>query len=211
MAFAMDIKAPLVLQEEVVSAKSWNDNPMGVAFTIKAPEPPIPQEPIPFAEGRCPRNPIWTTRFPGSSEKWYPVIHPAWSKFTNRYAMSPIPPLGQKGSEGGGIIYTTTWDIDLETSGFYGMKGTVDNGGQILVDDRVVLRGGYFTGANFAGKTRTLEGFRTENPGTNKFFQQAGTHKITVQVENKATTTYKKLLNKKYSTLQIGQLDNQFP
>ena len=150
MAFAMDIKAPLVLQEEVISAKSWNDNPMGVAFTIKAPEPPIPQEPIPFAEGRCPRNPIWTTRFPGSSEKWYPVIHPAWSKFTNRYAMSPIPPLGQKGSEGGGIIYTTTWDIDLETSGFYGMKGTVDNGGQILVDDRVVLRGGYFTGANFA-------------------------------------------------------------
>ena len=50
MAFAMDIKAPLVLQEEVISAKSWNDNPMGVAFTIKAPEPPIPQEPIPFAE-----------------------------------------------------------------------------------------------------------------------------------------------------------------
>ena len=200
MAFAMDIKAPLVLQEEVISAKSWNDNPMGVAFTIKAPEPPIPQEPIPFAEGRCPRNPIWTTRFPGSSEKWYPVIHPAWSKFTNRYAMSPIPPLGQKGSEGGGIIYTTTWDIDLETSGFYGMKGTVDNGGQILVDDRVVLRGGYFTGANFAGKTRTLEGFRTENPGTNKFFLTAGTHKITVQVENKATTTYKTIEQKIFNT-----------
>ena len=114
--------------------------------------------------------------------------------------MSPIPPLGQKGSEGGGIIYTTTWDIDLETSGFYGMKGTVDNGGQILVDDRVVLRGGYFTGANFAGKTRTLEGFRTENPGTNKFFLTAGTHKITVQVENKATTTYKTIEQKIFNT-----------
>ena len=55
--------------EEVVSPKSWMENPMGVALTIDAPLPPIPQEPIPQQEGRCPNNPIWTTRFPGGSSR----------------------------------------------------------------------------------------------------------------------------------------------
>ena len=36
--------------EEVVSPKSWMENPMGVALTIDAPLPPIPQEPIPQQE-----------------------------------------------------------------------------------------------------------------------------------------------------------------
>ena len=49
---------------------------MGAAFTIDAPLPPIPESPIPIGEGRCPRNPIWTTRFPGGQEKWWPVNHP---------------------------------------------------------------------------------------------------------------------------------------
>ena len=65
---------------------------MGVALTIDAPLPPIPQEPIINQDGRCPRSPTWTTRFPGAKEQWWPVNWPArgdlkWSKFQNRYAL----------------------------------------------------------------------------------------------------------------------------
>ena len=63
MALAVNITVS-DFEREIISAKSWNINPMGAAFTIDAPDPPIPQEPIPEGEGRCPKNPIWTTRFP---------------------------------------------------------------------------------------------------------------------------------------------------
>ena len=44
MALALDIKAAFVIDDiEVISAKSWNENPMGVAMTIDAPMPTIPQ------------------------------------------------------------------------------------------------------------------------------------------------------------------------
>ena len=80
------------------------------------------------------------------------------------------------------------------------MKGTVDNGGRILVDDKVILHGGYFTGASFAGDTKTLKGFRTENPETVKFPLSEGKHTITVEVENKSNTTLKKVDKKVFST-----------
>jgi hypothetical protein len=59
--------------ETIISPKSWNENPMGVSLLIEAPIPPVPQEPLPPAVGECPPNPIWTTRFPGSDQIWYPV------------------------------------------------------------------------------------------------------------------------------------------
>ena len=95
---------PGEIEQTRISPKSFNENPMGGAFTIDAPLPPIPESPIPIGEGRCPKNPIWTTRFPGGQKKWWPVNHPAWSKFTNRFALSPLPPLSSLNSDGGGGI-----------------------------------------------------------------------------------------------------------
>ena len=99
MALAVDVKAAFITNEiEVVSNKSWNQNPFGVAMTIDAPMAPTPKEPPQIQEGRCPNNPIWTTRSTKDVDQiWYPVRVDAWSKFTNRYGLSPLPPLGLKG------------------------------------------------------------------------------------------------------------------
>ena len=157
-----------------------------------------------LAEGRCPENPTWTTRFSGGQEKWWPVTHRradgsrTWSKFMNRYAISPIPPLAQKGTDGAGIVYTNSWNIDIPYSGFHAMKGTVDNGGRVLVDGQVILQGGYFSGAKFAG-SRTLEGFGSVSPKFKKFYLEEGKHTITVEVENRDHST-KKIVEKKIFT-----------
>ena len=167
---------------------------MGVALTIDPPLPPIPQEPIPKAPGRCPNNPIWSTRFPDGQKKWWPVTHAnqdgskTWSKFMNRFAVSPIPPLSTKGTAQGGIIFSNSWNVEVPYDGFYGMKGTVDNGGRILVDGKVILQGGYFPEAQFRGPNRTLEGFGSETPQTVKFPLTKGNHTVTVEVENRAQT-----------------------
>lgn len=193
MAFAMRIKTTFK-EKKVVSAKSWNVNPMGVAISINAPLPPAPQEPIPPQEGRCPRNPYWTTRFPGSKDRWYPVTYPAWSGFMNRYAMSPVLPLSTPDSDNGGQVFRTSWVIDAPYDGFYGMKGTVDNGGRILVDDRVILEGGLGYNGN------TLEGFKSSTPQTVKFPLQEGKHTITAEVINQQTETFKRVKKKVFDT-----------
>ncbi|NBX71524.1 hypothetical protein EBQ91_01230, partial [bacterium] len=51
----------------IVSPKSFNENPMGISVTIDAPPLPVPKEPIPVQTGRCPPNPIWSTRFPSNN------------------------------------------------------------------------------------------------------------------------------------------------
>jgi len=205
MAFAMKIKSPGDEEIEVISARSWNENPMGIALKIDPPLPPIPQEPIPRAPGRCPNNPIWSTRFPNGEKKWWPVTHAnsdgtkTWSQFMNRFATSPIPPLSTKGTAGGGVIYSNSWNVEVPYDGFYGMKGTVDNGGRVLVDGKVILQGGYFTGAAFAGP-RTLEGFGSETPQTVKFPLTQGNHTITVEVENAAQTKQKRIKKTIFNT-----------
>ena len=73
MALAIDIQTPEMEEVEIVIPKSWCENPMGIALAIDAPEPPIPQEIPPPQEGRCPPNPIWSTRFPNALNQWYPV------------------------------------------------------------------------------------------------------------------------------------------
>ena len=70
---------------------------------------------------------------------WYPVRVDAWSKFTNRYGISPLPPLGFKGTDGAGSVYRNTWKVELPYKGFYGVKGTVDNFGKLFIDGVEVL------------------------------------------------------------------------
>lgn len=176
----------VTVTEETTVAKSWNVNPMGVSFVINAPMPPIPQEPIPEQEGRCPRNPIWTTRFPSASQKWYPVkLDERWSEFMNRYAISPIPPLDSSGSDGGGVVYRNSWNIDIPYDGFYAVRGTRDNFGRVLIDGSVVSN---------------LDGFKTSSPKADKIFLSRGSHTIEVEIENQKTDTFTTIDRKIFST-----------
>ena len=195
MALAVRIRATFK-EKKVVSARSWNQNPMGAALVIDAPLPPIPQEPKPVAEGRCPNNPIWTTRFPGSKDRWFPVtLDDRWSPFMNRYALSPIPPLSTPGSDNsGGQPYRTSWVIEAPYAGFYGLKGTVDNGGRILVDGNEIMSGG----SNYPN--RGLDGFKSKFPQTIKFPLAEGKHTIEVEVSNQITDTFEKVNKKVFDT-----------
>ena len=198
MALAINIETAFS-EQEVISKKSWNENPMGVSLVIDAPLPPIPQEPVLEQEGRCPRNPIWSTRFPGSNEKWYPVRFDPnrWSKFMNRYAISPVLPLSQRGSDGGGVVYKNSWNLDIPYDGFYALRGTVDNGGRVLIDGKEIARGG---GVSFRGGKKGLDGFGTENPQTTKVFLTRGMHTIEVEVENEKTEIFENIDKKVLDT-----------
>ena len=197
MALAINItsQAQEVLR---VSSRSWQDNPMGAAFAIDGPEPPIPQEPPLQSEGRCPNNPIWTTRSPGSSEKWWPVKYNgkrsdgsfSWSKFMNRFATSPIPPLASPNSDGGGgIVYKNSWDLDIPYTGFYGLKGTGDNKGRILIDGQEVYK---------------LKGFSDPAPKIEKVKLVEGSHNIEVEIENFPQRNYTIVKKDIFNTQQWG-------
>ena len=185
MALAIDIKAK-VAEEPRISVRSWQQNPMGAAFTIDAPLPPIPQEPPLEQEGRCPNNPLWSSRFAGGSESWWPVTHPAWSKFTNRFAMSPLPPLSLKNSDGGGgVVYSNTWQVNFPYDGFYGFKGTGDNRGRILIDGEEVYQ---------------LRGFKKSSPEIVKRKITEGNHEVTLEIENQDQRKRKKVKKTFFNT-----------
>ena len=221
MALAINIETAFV-EETVISPRSWNENPMGAALIIEAPLPPIPQEPIPPQEGRCPNNPIWTTRFPTSKQKWWPVNfsnqnpnQPSWSRFMNRYAISPIPPLAKKGSDGGGIVYRNEWEVDIPYDGFYAFKSTVDNAGRILVDNQPIMQANYIpinlrntrggSGVEQRSGIEAIDGgiiynWRENNPKAKKIFLTKGKHTIQIEVENGITETFTKIDKKVFST-----------
>ena len=199
MALAVDIE--LVNVGKVVSAKSWNENPMGVALTIDAPSPPVPQERPPIQTGICPPNPIWSTRFPRFSEQWYPVKYDGqggggWSQFMNRYAMSPVKALKSPNTDFAGVTYSNTWDVEIPYRGFYGVKGTVDNEGKVFIDGREVYK---------------LRGFKNENPPVEKVLLEPGNHKITVEVYNKPQIVTKVITAKIFSTLDWQSPPTQSP
>ncbi len=170
----------------VVSSKSWNQNPMGISVTIDAPPQPIPQEKPPVQEGRCPPNPIWSTRFPNSKEQWYPVRYPKWSKFLSRYGLSPVKPLDTPGSDSGGITYSNSWDVDVPFRGYYKVRGEVDDIARIYVDGNLVL-----DLSRRVGKTN----------GSEKVLLEKGSHKIKVDVENYSSESFSTVNQKIFSTL----------
>ena len=174
MALAINIES-LSVEKEVISAKSWNENPMGVALSIDAPDPPIPQEQIPEALGRCPRNPMWSTRHPNADQKWYPVRIEGWSSFLNRYAMSPVPPRADVSSDAGGTVFTSTWQQEIPYSGFYKLRAEVDDICRI-----------YVNGVKQIDLSRRVDKIR----GEKKFFLSKGETEIKIEVENYDTTVY---------------------
>jgi len=170
---------------EVISPQSWNTNPMGVSMIIDAPLPPIPQEQPPAQTGECPPNPIWSTRFSGSRQTWYPVRFPSWSKFMNRYAISPVLPLNTPGSDISGTTFSNSWEIDLPYAGFYGVKGTRDNNGRILIDGKEVS---------------SLDGFSVDNPKLSKVYLTKGRHTIVAEILNQPISTRSVIDAKVFST-----------
>ena len=187
---------------EVVSSKSWNENPMGVSLTIDAPEPIVPKEPAPVQEGRCPPNPIWTTRFPGAKETWYPVKFNGskspqgkkepWAKFFNRYAISPIKPLDTPGSDGGGVLFTNSWEIDIPYDGFYKFAVQRDETARIYLDGKIA----------FDIKTSgddIWKDFR-DQPKFQKVFITKGRHTIGIELENSKTETFSQVSQKIFRT-----------
>ena len=166
-------------EKEVDSKKSWNQNPMGVALSIEAPDPPVPQEPAPIQEGRCPPNPFWSTRFP-ADQQWFPVSD---RRKMYRYAMSPVKPYGEENSSGGGQTYSSTWTVDAPYDGFYKLKAAADDSAVIKLDGDVVL------------ETERL------STVTEKMIQiEEGEHEITVEVSNIAQETFDSIDKRIFTT-----------
>tara|TARA_B100000287_G_scaffold300004_1_gene283154 strand:+ start:681 stop:4778 length:4098 start_codon:yes stop_codon:yes gene_type:complete len=184
MALAVDIES-LSVEKEVISAKSWNENPMGVSLSIDSPDPPIPQEKIPEAPGRCPRNPMWSTRYPGAKEKWHPVRFEGWSPFFNRFAMSPIPPKKDKNTDSGGSVFTNSWNQEIPYNGWYKIRGEVDDIGRV-----------YINGEKKLDLSRRKDKIR----GEEKFFLAKGTAEIKVEVENYESGTFDTIDRKIFNT-----------
>jgi len=205
MGLAVNIKAAYVtVQKEITVRQSWNQNPFGAALTIKAPPPPIPQEPVVKPDGPCPPNPIWTTRYP-AEEQWHPVSHRAssgrrtWSKFMNRYAMSPVLPIGTKGSGYSGSQWSNTWTATIPYNGFYVFQGTVDNFADVTVSQNPQDSE---SPANLLEVVKKVDGFRTEKKDltSNKFFLYKGEAKIDVTVRNGERIKYKQVTKKVFNT-----------
>lgn len=176
MVLAVNIETTFTTGE-IVSPKSFNENPMGISVSIDAPPSPVPKEPAPIQTGRCPPSPIWSTRFPTSKEQWYPVRRTtgdptkgtAWSKFMNRYAISPVPPFDTDETDSAGVNFINTWTVELPYPGFYGVRGTADNSGRVLIDGKEVSK---------------LDTFIVSNPRLEKVYLEKGTHQIEVEVFN---------------------------
>ena len=191
MAFAMRIRSDFAEEVKVVSPRSWNQNPMGVAVTIDAPPPTVPQEPPLVQEGRCPPNPIWTTRAPRGAEQWYPVTYPkAWSNFMDRYAMSPVKPLAGRSTDNGGLQFNNSWDVQVDFPGFYGVKAAADNYGSVWID---------------GNKVYDTKGFSEPDPETKKVFLDVGSHNVEVKVENEETTVFNTIRKKVFCSLDWTQ------
>ena len=171
MLLAIDVRSIGSVATEV-EKKSWNQNPFAVALAIESPLPPPPVREIPDVGEGCPENPIWSTMSAGASESWYPADHKPWSEFTNKYALSPVPPLDIPGTDGAGAVYSTSWKMSAPYAGNYLVKGTVEDTGKLFVN-----------GTEISGLASPTE--VCSKISSTKIYLEEGTHDIEVQVENK--------------------------
>lgn len=210
MGLAIKIKTVYAtVKEEIILNKSWNQNPFGAALTIHAPLPEIPQELPLEQEGPCPPNPIWTTRSTGFIDQWHPCSHRrpgggrTWSKFMNRYAMSPVLPIGSQGSGYSGQQWTNSWTAKIPFTGFYNFKGTSDNKSfciirQSPVDDDATSE----VSQDRLVEIKKINHFRTEKKDltSNKIFLEKGTANIQITVENGERIRTREVTRKVFST-----------
>ena len=185
MALAINIQTTFT-EKEIEAKKSWNENPMGVALTIDAPLPPVPQQPVPQQEGRCPNNPFWTTRFPDADKKWFPVRRDGWGKFLNKYGMSPIPPFDDASSSGGGVKFINVWKKEVPYDGFFKIKMEADDIAEFWVDDEKIL---------------DLSRRRNATYGEKLFFMSKGLRELKVVAENYKFEDTKVISKKVFNTL----------
>ena len=193
MALAINIETEFS-EKEIKSKKSWNENPMGVALSIESPLPPIPQQPIPQAEGRCPNNPFWTTRFPGGKERWYPVRFNGWGSLLNELAMSPLPPDDEGDARNDSGSFTNTWTKEFPYGGYYKVMMEVDDIGQFWIDDEKVLDLSRRKGITKDEKLIYIE-------GPDSIDDDPVSHDIKVVVENYKSQNTKLIDAKVFSTL----------
>ena len=210
MGVAIDIKTK-VAYKTVPDPKSWNERPMAVALSIKAPTPPPPAPVLPpeLEEGECPQSPIWHTRMKPEGAPWYPVKFGYWHKWTNKYAISPIPPLNSAGTDGTGNSegWEQSWVINAPYEGDYTFKGTVDNFGQIFVNGNLVAERNDDPNIAFRDeeyKRSSLDVVvKPQNrdepwPTENKFYMPEGENIITAKIQNfKNYETRKKYFTEK--------------
>ena len=130
MALAINIQSTYTEKPAEVP-ESWNINPMGVALTIDSPPPPIPQEPVPQAKGRCPNNPYWTTRFPGAAERWYPVRYAGWGDLLNQHGISPVPPYDKNRNPVADVSFEIHWHSPHRSKGL-GYRFTAQDGSHVF-------------------------------------------------------------------------------
>ncbi len=192
MALAVSIDTTVANVEEVVT-QSWHGNPMGVALNIKAPIPPAPVQPIPKQEGRCPSNPVWSTRFPNAKDgTWYPVRFDSWGKFHNKYGMSPVPPLPIGGTDNGGVPFINRWDVDIPYDGWYKLKAIIDDIGKISIDGDIKLE---------LSNKRKVEYEET------LFYLSEGRKEIEIEIENNSTRKVKMIDQKVFNTKDWVNID----
>jgi hypothetical protein len=137
-------------------------------FTIRA--VPAGQSAEEFAYSFCRGFTIQAT--PGGSQsqnQWFLAIHPTWSKFMNRYAISPVPTLNTGSRAPSGVIFKNSWTIDAPYSGVYGFRGTADHIGKFFVDGREIAR---------------LQSSNIARPETIRFNLSEGRHTVSIELES---------------------------
>lgn len=206
MGLAIDIKTLYSQVEgEVILRKSWYENPYGVAMIILAPLPPIPNQNIEPQKGMCPTNPLWTTRYKPEEELWIPCNHrypngrKSWSRFMNRYAVSPILPLSTPGSGKSGQSWRNKWKVEIPYKGFYSFQSAADNKATVNIIQEP--ENSQVTAATVQVVNK-IDHFGTEkaNLTSNKIYLEKGIATIDLTVTNGIQDKRNKVTKKVFNT-----------